>query len=307
MKQILATPHIVANNAQAGDGRARDRVAAESTNQMRGQAVQGAVWFAPDFRELLVANGLTSFEQFLRPDSGVRLRNAADRENWRLELVDAAGRRQAFDLKVHRQRTWRTRLQSWLGRRAVDSPGFNEAAGAVWLGRCGVGTTAVAAWGQRLTRDGWAESFVLTEELTGYTRLDQYLEQFDPCNNRQRESLRRLMRAVARVARQFHQLGCQHREFFSCHLLVRETPTGDYDVRLTDLQRCEQRRFRKRWMINDLAQLSYSTCGQRVSPSLRLAFFKAYRGVTRLATRDKQFVRQVLARQSRITRRLGEY
>ncbi len=77
-------------------------------------------------------------------------------------------------------------------------------------------------------------------------------------------------------------------------------------MNLIDLQRVEHRRkFRGRWLVKDLAQLSYSAPRDRISWTQRLAFMKHYLGVRKLRPQDKRLIRQVLAKQRLMERTLG--
>jgi heptose I phosphotransferase len=114
------------------------------------------------------------------------------------------------------------------------------------------------------------------------------------------------MSGVAAVARAFHQAGYNHRDLYCCHFFVREHEPGVFQVNLIDLQRVENRRLPlRRWRIKDLAQLAYSAPRERISCADKLAFMKLYLGVQKLRPCDKQLIRQVLAKQRMMERRLG--
>ena len=77
-------------------------------------------------------------------------------------------------------------------------------------------------------------------------------------------------------------------------------------MRLIDLQRVEhRRRFRRRWLVKDLAQLAYSAARDRITRTHRIAFLRHYLGVRKLRPEDKRLVRAVLAKKGRMERREG--
>ena len=116
--------------------------------------------------------------------------------------------------------------------------------------------------------------------------------------------LRRLIVQVAGIARRFHAAGFNHRDFYSCHFLVKETSPGQFDVRLIDLQRVQQRRWlRRRWIVKDLAQLASMSPDAQVGRREKVLFLRAYLGVRKLRPRDKRLVRDVLRKLSLIRRR----
>ena len=94
--------------------------------------------------------------------------------------------------------------------------------------------------------------------------------------------------------------------FYCCHFFVREDAPGEFAIRLIDLQRVQhRRRFRRRWLVKDLAQLAYSAPRDRITRTRRLAFLRRYLGIEKLRPRDKRLIRRVLAKQKRMERRRG--
>lgn len=271
----------------------------------------GAVVAAAQYVEPLRAAGLAEFAAVMNTTRGKRLRQLRDRENWRIEFDSPhVGVRGAY-LKKHHERGW----LSWLNSRGwlqSVSPGQIEAENVHRLQCDGIAAMQLVAYGQRAEPDGRRESFVIVEELVGYEQLDHFLRRrFDPREQQtqeQRHDLRTLLAAVAEVAQRFHACGYNHRDFYCCHFFIRETAPGQFDVRLIDLQRVEQRRWlRGRWIIKDLAQFAYSTPRERVSCTAQLRLAKKYLGVKRLQARDKRLIRAVLAKRDGMIRRLGAH
>ena len=168
---------------------------------------------------------------------------------------------------------------------------------------------SLIAFGERLDADGRLASFVLTEELAGYTQLDDFLDGRFSGDDRDNDSeLRRLVFKVAEMARRFHRLGYNHRDFYTCHFFVREPTKGRFGLNLIDLQRVQHRKwFRKRWVVKDLAQLAYSASPRCIGCRQKMTFIKRYLGVVKLRPRDKRFIRRILSKQRRMQRKLGAY
>ncbi|MBI2824922.1 MAG: hypothetical protein HYX69_09580 [Planctomycetia bacterium] len=266
-----------------------------------GQQATGWMWVDDAHRATLARAGLDGFSAMLRTTNGRLLRALSDRENWRLDLAGPNGAPQGAYLKKHHVRRFGYWLRAKLGLGAPDSPGRTEAENIGWLSRVGIPCLKLMAFGERLHEDGLLESFVLTEELAGYTQLDDFLRQrFAELNTPARTGCRaagfdRLTTRVADVAGRFHRLGYNHRDLYCCHFFIRERAGGDFEVRLIDLQRVQHRlRRRRRWIVKDLAQLAYSAPRQCVSRARRLAFMKAYLGVSKLSPADKRLIRGVL-------------
>ncbi len=279
----------------------------------RTEQDQPDVWIDDEFAPLLGAAGLVDFESFMETERGRCLRALDDRENWRLDLPHTDGRAQGMYLKKHHVRAWHWWLRARLGRPVRRSPGRVEARNIVRLARSGVAAMRLVAFGDRLHADGLLESFVLTEELAGFTQLDHFLRRRFPERRRadviQRDpALAQLILEIADVAARFHGAGFNHRDLYCCHFFVRESDPIAFDVRLIDLQRVERRRWlRWRWIVKDLAQLAYSAPRERIGPTERMAFIKRYLGVRKLRPCDKRLIGAVLAKQIQMEQHLGPH
>jgi len=267
------------------------------------------MWVDPECWPLLQDAGLNSLESVMATRSGRCLRAMPERENWRLELHGRDGAECTAHLKKHRARsrwTWARRRQAM-----TATPAELEARNAAALARDGFAVMRVLAYGRKAHADGLIESFVLTEELQGYQELQHFLRDRlgagrRPAPSRRDPALAALIRAAADVARRFHQAGYNHRDFYAGHFFVCQPERGAFDIRLIDLQRVQQRRrWRRRWIVKDLAQLAWSLPGDMVSCAQRMAFMQRYFGVARLQPRHKRLIREVLAKQQMMTRRLG--
>lgn len=275
------------------------------------RAPDGKMWLDGRLRPELEAAGLAGFDAVMTTSEGLCLRVLAGRENWRLELRRARKPARGAFLKRHRVRTWQTRLRAALGVGPGQTPGRVEARNIRRLAADGIASMDLVAYGENLRPDGHLESFVLTDELDGYEPADTFLRRRFPANDATGGTARDadldgLIRAVAAATRELHGAGYNHRDLYCCHWFVREPAKGRFDVRLIDLQRVEhRRRFRRRWLVKDLAQLAYSAPRDWIAPRHRLAFMRHYLGVKRLRPSDKRLIRAVVAKQGRIARREG--
>jgi len=271
---------------------------------------RGRLWVDREFRPHLQRAGLADFEAMMATTRGQQIRVLADRENWRIELGHETGTGGAF-LKKHHTRDMVSWLRARLGYGPSQTPGRTEARNVARLQQGGISAMRLIAFGEKLHSDGRLESFVLTEELSGYTQLDHFLRRRFAARetrapSRQNVDLKRLLIQVADVASRFHGLGYNHRDFYCCHFFIREPRPGRFQVNLIDLQRVEhRRRRRRRWIVKDLAQLSYSAPRDRIGCTQKMAFIKRYLGVKKLRPQDKRLIRAVLAKQRIMERHLG--
>ena len=270
------------------------------------------IWVDATYRPALQNAGLHAFDDVMQTTAGHCLRALAIRENWRLELhTPHAGVRGAY-LKKHKIRSPWLWLRARLGLGPGRTAGRVEAENVAALARDGIDAMRLIAFGEKLHTDGRLESFVLTEELAGYTQLDHFLrKRFHTLVSRtvgRDLDLDRLTADVATLARRFHERGYNHRDLYCCHFFVSEGPRGRFALRLIDLQRVQQRRwFRRRWVVKDLAQLSYSAPRERISNTQRLRFMKRYLGVRKLGPDDKRLIRAILMKHRGMERRLGAH
>jgi heptose I phosphotransferase len=278
-------------------------------------AGEGQIWIEPAERAALAAAGLDTVARVMATDAGRCLRALRDRENWRLDVPDGEGKPRGAFLKKHHVRGLSLWLRAKLGLPLPATAGRTEAENNDRLERAGIPAMRTIAFGERLLPTGLLESFVLTEELTGFTQLDHFIrKRFTELNTashaarEQDAAFARLSLRVAAIAGRFHRAGFNHRDLYCCHFFIREDAVGDFEVRMIDLQRVQHRvRLRRRWIVKDLAQLHYSAPRERVSCSRRLAFFKQYLGVDRLRPQDKRLLRSVLRKRWFMERKLGPH
>ncbi len=277
-------------------------------------AGDGAMWWDPEFAPLLRQAGLDSFDAVMQGQTGQCLRRLPDRENWRLEFVHPDGRRVAVYLKKHLA-AHPSRWRQLAAFGPSTTPGRWEAENIGRLSSMGLPGMRLVAFGEKRRWDGRQESFLMTEELAGFTPLDRFLYERFPAAGRNVSAqettrrdvrLERLIYQLAEVVRKFHRAGWNHRDLYACHFFVRESMPGEYEIRLIDLQRVQHRRwFRRRWLVKDLAQLAWSIPAERVGCTLRMRFMKWYLGVEKLRPVDRRLIRRVLAKQQTLLRRLG--
>ncbi len=261
--------------------------------------VRERLWLAPGYGQMLARAGLVDVRSVMDSTHGQRMRSVECRENWILELHGPDGRPVVAFLKKHRTSRRRFWWRAFVPQEV--SPGWGEAENLRRLEAAGVPTMTLLACGERTPIGGQVESFVLTEGLQGYEPLDDFLARRQASATLQWR--RRLVLAVAHVARRFHTAGFNHRDFYACHFFVREEPSGEFDIRLIDLQRVQMRRFRHRWLIKDLAQLDFSLADRLVNCTERVAFMRTYLDVRGLRPVDKRLIRRARAKARRIARR----
>lgn len=237
--------------------------------------------FDPKFRDLLNANSFNELEDFMFAPQENSFRDVPGRLTVGLDL-DAEGTKQRVYLKRH----WN------LSKKKSDGPfkeAFAEWSNLTLLAHCGIKVPEAVAYGYGLI-NGRSVAFVMMKEVPGM-QADHFIERK---LNRELgfEARVKLAERLGELAKKFHGLGYNHRDFYLCHTFV--NPVGDdFELNLIDLQRVQHRKvFRKRWIVKDLAQMSYSSL-RICSRTDRMRFYLKYCGSDSLSAADKKLIASI--------------
>jgi hypothetical protein len=256
------------------------------------------------FASLLESRSLASFAALMQAQGASELPYNRLKRIYKFALEDGSGC-QTFFLKRHRRRASFWERWRWAGGWRALGEGMREWQNIVAFQRRGLPVVTPVAAGERLLPDGLIESFVMTQSLEGFEPADQYVSArfVAPLDQAQLKRKRRLIAAVARLSRRMHEQGFNHRDFYLCHIFVRDAVDGSTDLRIIDLQRVDYRdAHRRRWLNKDLAALHYSSLCLPLSDRDRLRFFVAYgSGLASRRARRRQ-IRRVLRKSRAIAR-----
>jgi len=275
------------------------------------------------FRPALEAAGLSTLDALMAFEGGETYRVGPGRRTVRAELPVPAGTARVVYIKRHDRVPWQTKIRRTLSLGDPISAAEHEARNLVRLMDAGIPTARCAAVGWEFTNGGRGErSCLVTEELAGAVQADVYCErQFGSARRGGGKiaARRRWIRALARLARQFHGSGFVHRDFYLCHVLVRPVGADEYVLHLIDLQR--MMRFRGgvpasprgvpgRWLVKDLAALLFSSWpspatfvrSEVFTNTDRMRFAREYFGADRLSADQKTLVRRAVRKARRIER-----
>src|SRR3972149_7307519 len=186
------------------------------------------MWFYLNktYKILLKQNGLSVFPDFMTYSGGIVLKRLPSRTVTKVELPNGRNKA-AFFLKRHAGtlkpgEILRTLLSgfsiSWGRKEWEVIEAFRE---------CGIPTLTPVAAGEKvsLLRQ---ESFLMTEELTGYQSLERFLqEDFSPPPPLEKINEKRaLIKELAGIAKRMHSAGLNHRDFYCCHIFIRQSDDG---------------------------------------------------------------------------------
>ena len=161
-----------------------------------------------DFRALFGAAGLVEFDDFMGFKGGVVAKEITVRSIVSFSLTDTDGVGKGFYLKRHRQSVGLYKRLISLLTGAPLSEGRREWEAIGQLSRSGVPALTGAAFGERFPTFFRQESFLVTEELTGFTQLEALVGDFaPPLSVEMVAEKRELIRAVAGLVRKLHDEG----------------------------------------------------------------------------------------------------
>lgn len=158
----------------------------------------------------------------------------------------------------------------------------------------GVHTATPLAFGQRGMNPATRQSVLVMSELSRMTDLEKLTAgwgAFPPLYGFRK----RLVEAVADTARNMHDSGVNHRDFYLCHLWLPDACLDEAEpIRLyvIDLHRAQIRKaVPRRWRIKDLGALYYSALNSGITRRDVVRFLRRYTGrpVRQLLREDGAF------------------
>ena len=230
---------------------------------------------------------------------GVIYREVANRRTLRFELAGST-----YFAKVHHGVGWSEIFKNLVTLRLPVLGAWNEFEACEHLRGRGVRVPDVIGFGTRGLNPATRRSFVILEDLGDYTSLEDVTAKWrsDPPSV---QTKRALIDAVARLARDMHAAGVNHRDFYICHVLVAEDvlghlpELGEIQLALIDLHRAQIReKTPRRWLKRDLAALLFSVLELPVSRRDWMRFLRTYAGErpSVVIRRDRAFWDAVVAR-----------
>jgi heptose I phosphotransferase len=274
-----------------------------SNNKINTEVNQG-LYLNKAYESLLSENGLTSFDSFLSitPQKIVK-RVRESRYTAKVKLT-GGGREATAYLKISSY-SWLKNLFNTIRKftRQRDSL-THEYINLVRLRDVGVPSITPIAAGTRV-RGLKCKSFLLTDDLGNTQKLEDYVpEEFDkPFSIEQAGRKRVLVDALARLTRQMHEGGVNHRDYYLCHIHILPDAQQWPELYVIDLNRADRRkRVGERWKVKDLAALNYSSPADIFSRTDRLRFLRTYLGVSKVGSSHRKFTRKILKKTRIIAR-----
>lgn len=165
------------------------------------------------------------------------------------------------------------------------------------------------AYGEQKRGAAKRQSFLVTRELQDVVQLDDFFRQRKPSIK-----LKRLLIAeVARITRELHAAGINHRDLYLCHFMLREKTLDQRlaqnlapEIFVIDLHRAQLRvTVPRRWLIKDLGALYFSSLDLAFTRGDLLQFLRSYGNdsLSSIVHDWRQLLRSVAARADKFYRR----
>ena len=185
-----------------------------------------------------------------------------------------------YFLKLHRGVGWKEITKNLIQLRLPVIGAENEWRAIDKLKSLQVDTMTYVAYGKRGINPAKQLSFIITEDLAGCISLEDYCKHWPEQPSPLAEK-RALIKKVAWMAKQLHDNGVNHRDFYICHFLLDETTIGDNPrLHLIDLHRAQiRKKIPYRWRLKDVAGLWFSAMDIGLSWREQCLFVKAYSGL----------------------------
>lgn len=248
------------------------------------------------FFEFLKNNNLADFESLMNFDGGQLLKKNEFRSIIKIKIKD-----KTIYLKRHFW-PWKERIKSiipWVQKEDAK----NEWENMLLLNDLGFNTMVPVAFGEKKRFGMSSFSMTLTENIYDAEKLETYLPRhFTPPLSGVRISEKRaLIKKLAALARDLHNNGLNHQDFYLGHLFIR---SEDDTIFIVDLQRMHRRELILRHdMIKDIAQIAYSAAGLGIFDRTDfMRFAHSYFGRNKLTKYDKKLFKKIMAKVKRIAR-----
>lgn len=243
------------------------------------------------YRWLMEKPQFHSFQSIWRYPDGETIKRIKDRSVIRIPIKGDGGER-VFYFKKHNLeyvgpgKVLRALFPTW-----GMSQGRKEFENICDFRKNNLSTVIPVATGEKFSNIFWAESFLITEDFSPFISLEDLLRDRPQFFTGPDGELRKqyMINQIARLAREMHQAGFNHRDFNATHILLYyENKSGVPKIALFDLQRVDRRKiFRFRWMIKSLAEVNYTLPDELFNEKDRLYLFLSYKDKNRLHFLDR--------------------
>lgn len=206
--------------------------------------------------------------------------------------LDDEGKERKFYIKRHSRSSWKEYIKPLLRLTWPILGARNEWKAILAFHEAEIPTMVPVALGE-----SGSDSFLITESLENCEKLSRLPVTTEPDREAAPERAK-IRRHVASLAQRMHAQGMHHQDFYLGHLM--QSQSNPEVIYIIDLGRVKhQTPLSQRWIVKDLAQLTFSAAS--ASTRERLRFLREYLGRS-LTKSDRKLVDQISAKTRSISR-----
>ena len=214
------------------------------------------------------------FQRVMNLDGKV-YRDVPGRKTIRVELLG-----EKFFIKQHFGVGWTEIVKNLLSLKKPVLGAMTEVHAIEKINALGLSTTPLVAFGQRGNNPAKLQSFVMTKDLGDIVSLEDLCAKWvnSPPNL---DFKRKLIIAVAKLAKTIHKNGVNHRDFYLCHFCLDKEDLTKVNLYLIDLHRVLVHTTPSNTAnIKDIAALYFSAMDIGLTPRDYLRFKHYYQDQT---------------------------
>ncbi len=188
----------------------------------------------------------------------------------------------AYFVKIHQGIGWQECLKSYVRLQKPVVGAQTEFYALQRMATAHLNSLTVVAAGWEGNNPVSQVSFLVTKALIGMENLEILLDAWDTYCPTMKQQYQ-LVKAVARLIRDMHAIGINHRDLYSCHLVAKVKPQSfiidfeDLQIAVLDLHRAQLRNaVPERWKVKDVGSLLFSTLNTRLTKRHWLCFMREY-------------------------------
>ncbi len=206
----------------------------------------------------------------------------------------------SYFIKQHFGVGWREIFKNLLSLKLPILGAMTEVKAIQKLGEVGIATTPLVGYGVKGCNPASLQSFIITEDLGNIVSLEDLCADWKT-NPPTEKFKRRLIIAVAKIARKLHENGINHRDFYICHLCLDANLLAQNQIKLylIDLHRAL---IHQKMSVNDnmkdVAALYFSSMDIGLSTRDLLRFKKHY--LPQSLLQDNDFWQSVESRANKL-------
>lgn len=224
---------------------------------------------------------------------GKAFRDVKGRKTIQVRL-DESGLAKSYFIKQHFGVGWREIIKNLTTFKWPILGAMTEVRAIQKLNALNIATTPLVAYGQRGYNPATLQSFVMTADLGDITSLEDLTMDW-PANPPDAIFKRKLIIAVANIAKTLHENGMNHRDFYIGHFCLDNLSKPEIKLYLIDLHRVLiQANSSIKGNMKDIAALYFSSMDIGLTKRDLMRFRKYY------SSMDKQFWQRVESRATKL-------